>query len=96
MPDSRTEAVEALPRRVAHVVHALLVVVDDLNMPARAGEVCVRDEHAPSVRSTSSALQRARARGLAVNAGQVWVPTTSAHDLSEALEARFLRDVDDL
>jgi malate synthase len=62
-------------------------------MPVTASEIQIYDEEALTVRSTSSALARARSHGLCVNAGRYWVPSYVALDLRGALEDRYLAEV---
>jgi hypothetical protein len=87
--------VEALPRRVAHVVHALI----ESSSPyaygegfRSVGEVMVYDAEAITPNATNSALLRAmRQYGLVDRAGQgLYFPTNLALDHRRQLEDRFL------
>jgi hypothetical protein len=88
--------VEALPRRVAHAVHALLSCASVMEGngigPFTAAEVCVYDSYeAFSPRHTGAALREAQKRGLAQNWGGYWSATFLAAEFRAALEDRFLR-----
>lgn len=91
--------VEALPRRVAHAVHALLAVRNDVNIgpygPFKASEIVLYDGEALSARSTAAALREAQKLGLAVNIRGFWTAGRDALDNARALEERYLRETDD-
>lgn len=95
--EEKADYVAALPPRVAHAAHALLVCAREEHTPATAAEVCVYDSHveAFSARHTGAALREAQRRGLAINAFGVWVPTPWAHEVQLALEERALADEDE-
>lgn len=90
--------VAALPRRVAHAMHALLAASSAYGAgqgPHTAAEVCVYDSHeAYSPRHTGQALRQAQARGLCVNAGGYWFPTNLAYEHRRAFEERYIADED--
>lgn len=89
--------VDALPPRVAHAVHALIVATaEHPPMPRTAAEVCVYDApyEALSGRHTGAALREAEKLGLAMYASPYWVATNAALELKYALEERALRDED--
>jgi hypothetical protein len=96
---TRTVDVEALPRRVAHVVHALLEAQGPMAhgpMPLRCREVMEYDGEALTARATGRALQRARDRGLAQNWGSLWSPTFLASHYKRQFEDRYLRETEHL
>jgi hypothetical protein len=90
--------VEALPRRVAHVTHALIEAQSAYafgQQPLRSGEVVLYDGEALDARQTASALRRARNHGLVACAGRYWFPTFLALEHRRALEERYLRETDE-
>lgn len=94
-PADAAEQVAALPRRTAHVAHALLTTIREDGGPVKASEVVVYDAEALSVNSTASALQSARRHGLAEYWGEgIWTASLHASDLRDALEDRFLADTE--
>jgi hypothetical protein len=91
--------VEALPRRVAHVAHALQITCDELGGgPARPREIVVYDREAMTVNITCAALHRAMVDFHLVDrwGRGLYVPTALANDLKQALEDRYLGDQGDL
>lgn len=88
--------VDALPPRVAHAVHALMVATAEAVMPCTAAEVCVYDANweALSGRHTGAALRDASRRGLCGHAGPYWIASEFALDHKAAFEVRYLRDDD--
>lgn len=91
--------VEALPRRVAHAVHALLQTANIMESngsgPFTAAEVCVYDSYeAYSPRHTAAALREAQKLGLAQNWGGYWSSTYLSTEYKAAFEERFLREID--
>lgn len=88
--------VDALPRRVAHVTHALMESSTQyaFGMGLRTpSEVMIYDEEALSLSATSHALVRAMRRGLVDRGGHgLWFPTNLALDHRRAFEDRYLRD----
>jgi hypothetical protein len=95
-PDDAVEQVAALPRRVAHAVHALQALHEDGVMgPWRPCEIIVRDVESLSIASTCGALKRAMALGLVGKWGRGLYSTSPlAGDLKEAIEDRFLADTE--
>lgn len=97
------EEVDALPRRVAHAVHALLVCeADDLPYgPFTAAEVCIFDgPDAFSPLHTGAALREARDMDLVSLWGRqkgvgLWSPTNKALDAKLQFETRFLRETEE-
>lgn len=88
----------ALPRRIAHVVHALMEAQGPYafgQMPLRAGEVVVYDGEATTARQTGNALKRARTRGLVMNAGSLWFPLPHALERKREFEERYLNDTEE-
>lgn len=95
----KRKLVDALPPRVAHAVHALIVATaEHPPMPRTAAEVCIYDApyEALSGRHTAAALREASKLGLAWRtlSGGYWIPSTRALNLKSALEERALRDED--
>jgi hypothetical protein len=96
-PNLTREQVDALPARVAHVVHALMVCsINGLRYgPFTAAEVAVYDgPEAFTPLHTGSALREARKRGLAVGWDGYWTASYAALDARSLFEERFLRDAD--
>lgn len=88
--------VDALPRRTAHALYALLATSRDLRMPPTAAEICHYDEEAVSVRATAAALREAAARHLCVCAGGYWFAIgDTLHLGSGPFERRFIADTGD-
>jgi hypothetical protein len=93
--ETPAEAAAALPPRVAHGLHALMVRWSDKGEAVTAAEVCEYDSGAPTVRHTAAALTRARKLGLAGNlAPGLWFATGRAWAMRAALEKRFRAEVD--
>lgn len=88
-------AVQALPRRVAHAVYALVALGrDEPYGPFTASEVVLYDEEARDARATGRALQSAAKLGWVLCIERrYWTPTCRALDRRKALEERFLLDV---
>lgn len=91
--------VEALPRRVAHAVHALMEIRNDVTVgpygPYRASEIVLYDGEAMSVRATAAALREAQKRGLAVYVGRgLWTAAGIALDHRRAFEDRYIRETE--
>lgn len=88
--------VGTMPRRVAHVTHALQIAVDERNGgPVRPSEVMIYDREALTLGSTCSALRRAIDHGLVDRGARgLYFATTKAGDLKLALEQRYLAEAD--
>jgi hypothetical protein len=85
---------DALPRRTAHAVYALVVASRDggATLPT-AREVMIYDEESLSGQSTGRALHDASKYGLCVRApGGYWCPLNGAYELFPELEERYLRE----
>jgi hypothetical protein len=80
--------------RVVRVVHALLEAQREAGIPVTAGEVCVYDDGALTVRSTGAALREAARRGLAAFTGRYWLATNEAMDRRREFEDRALAQID--
>lgn len=97
---SDQEIVASIPRRIAHVVHALIESSGPYAYGPgfrRTAEVLVYDSESYSVASTRAALSRGLKRGLVDRVGvrpAFWFPTNRAMDLRIALEERFLADTE--
>lgn len=91
-----TETGEDIPRRVAHVTHALMEAWTAVggSAPVTTAEVCEYDSEALSARHTAAALCRARDHGLAGGTGGLWFATPRAWELRRILEERTLAEVD--
>lgn len=90
--------VDGLPRRVAHAVHALMEVRNDVSVgpygPFKASEVVLYDDEALSARSTAAALSHAERLGLAINIRGYWTATVLALDHCRAFEERYMRETE--
>jgi hypothetical protein len=89
--------VNSLPRRVAHVVHALLEGSGPcaFGMGAlKPSEVMLYDGEALTVSATNNALQRAMRDYELVDRGGwgIYFPTQRAYNNREAFEDRYLRE----
>lgn len=91
---AKLAVVDAMPARMAHALHGLLVASAEEKAPATAAEICVYDFDALSPRATGQALRRAAERGYCFLTQDLWWPTNAAHELRYALEDRALRDED--
>jgi hypothetical protein len=89
------QEVADLPRRVAHVTHALIARWRDAGEAVTTLEVCEYDPEALTVGATRSALIRARTARLADGIDGIWFPTNAAMKLRAPLEARVLAEQDD-
>lgn len=92
--------VDTYPRRVAHAVHALMEVRNDVNIgpygPFKASEIVLYDAEALSARSTAAALREAQKFGLAFYVGHgLWTASHFALDRCRDFEERYLRDTAD-
>jgi hypothetical protein len=88
-------AAVGLPRRVAHVTHALMArwTDKDGSGPLTTAEICEYDSEALTAAHTAAALTRARQLGLASSAGPgLWFATDRAWEMRRALENRFLSE----
>lgn len=99
-PYHPTLDVEALPRRVAHAVHAFLACADiaygNGAGPFTAAEICVYDSYeALTPRHTGAALREASKLGLAQRWDRYWTSTFLAAEFKTAFEDRFLRETAD-
>lgn len=104
IPEVVTSADEVvrLPRRVAHVAHALMMAWEEAggSAPVTAAEVCIYDSEALSVQGTGRALACARKLRLADSAPggplgvMLWWPADGAWKIRRALEARVLAEQD--
>lgn len=86
----------SLPKRVAHVTHALMEAWTQANgsCPVTTTEVMEYDAEALTLGSTSSALTRAMRYGLADRVGRgLWFATEQGWKLRRDLEDRFLAEV---
>lgn len=94
------EEVAALPRRIAHVLHALLESSGAYALgsgPKTAAEVVLYDSEAPNSGATLDALKRAMLKDLCVGTfsrPRLWIPANRTIEMRAALEARFLRETD--
>jgi hypothetical protein len=94
--------IKDLPRRVAHVTHALMESSGPYaygSGPRTTREVMGYDSEASTLSSTFDALSRAMRKGLVARTfGRpvLWFPTNIAHELREQLEDRFLLDTEEL
>lgn len=86
--------VGVLPRRVAHVTHALQIAVDERNGgPVRPSEIMIYDGESLTLGSTCSALRRAMEHGLVDRGGRgLYFAREKAEELRDQLETRYLRD----
>lgn len=88
-----------LPRRVAHVMHALMESSSPYAYgvgPRTTREVMEYDHEALYLSSTFDALSRAMKRGLCartLDRPVLWFPTRLALDLQQELEDRYLNEV---
>ena len=92
--------VEALPRRVAHVVHALMEVRNDVTIgpygPYKASEIILYDGESLSTQQTGAALREARQMGLAESWGRgLWSASVQALANRQAFETRYMRDTEE-
>lgn len=92
--------VDALPRRVAHVAHALMAASDPMAFgigPLKVSEIMIYDGESLSPAATNSALLRAmRKHRLVDRVGYgLYIPSIIALDNRAALEERYLRDTDE-
>ena len=89
------EAAAALPRRVAHALHALLEAGAAAGVALVASSaVCAYDAEAKNVRATAAALTQAKRLGLASFSGRYWFARPPARELRTALEERYLAEVE--
>ena len=91
--------VEALPRRVAHVVHAVMEIRNDPHFgpygPFKPSEIVFYDGEALNASSMSHALVRALELGLVDRWGHgLWSATRLALDHRAAFEDRYLRETE--
>lgn len=91
--------VDALPRRAAHAVHALMEVRNDLTFgpygPYKAAEIVLYDAEAMSARGTAAALREAKKFGLAHYVGSgLWTASFLALEHRDDFETRYLRDTE--
>jgi hypothetical protein len=93
--------VATLPRRIAHVTHALIESSGPYAYgqgPRTTGEVLAYDSESLSNGSTYGALERAMRRGLvgrSVVGRALWFPTNLALNHKCRLEDRFLADTEE-
>lgn len=92
--------VNALPRRVAHAVHALMEVRNDVTVGPyghfKASEVVLYDSEALTARHTGTALREAQKLGLAAYIGRgLWTATNLALENRAAFEERYIRETDE-
>lgn len=100
MKMGREPWLDALPRRVAHAVHALMEVRNDVTVgpygPFKASEIVLYDGEALTARHTARALREAQRHGLAFYVGHgLWTATHLALDNCRAFEERYLADTED-
>lgn len=92
--------VEALPRRVAHVVHAIMEASGPYAHGSgilTAREIMLYDAEALSPKATAAGLREAQRRyGLVSYIGKgLWLPTNLALDHKRAFEDRYIRETDE-
>lgn len=100
MSERASLRVEDFPRRVAHAVHALMEVRNDVTFgpygPYKASEVVLYDGEALSARSTAAALREAQKLGLAMYLGRgLWTASNLALDHRRDFEERYVKDTSD-
>lgn len=94
--------VKELPRRIAHVTHALMESSGPYAYgmgPRTTREVMEYDGEALTLSSTFEALSRAMKRGLVARTfgrPALWFPTMLAYELGGQLEDRFLLETEGL
>lgn len=99
MNETATSFADGFSRRVAHAVHALMEVRNDLSVgpygPFKAAEIVLYDGEALTARHTAAALRQAERLGLAVNISGYWTATNLALDHCRDFEDRYMRDTAD-
>lgn len=92
-PADGAAVVASLPRRLAHLVFALIVASREYNGPVTPAEIAIYDQEAMTMASVYDLLRRALEEGLADRWGHgIYVPTLRAGDLAPWLEDRVLEE----